>query len=332
MSEDSELKLALTAAYEDLEAKEPEVAPEAPIEASESAKEAPAEETPAEETDDEPVDPVKTAEEDVPAPRYLKKEYRDAWKNWPSEVREYITGREKEIHEGFSKREKDVQFANKFRQVFSPYEPYVRSRGVEEPLEAVEFLLRAEYNLRHGTPEVKQRTFLALANDCGVNVESLQAPQPLYSPEVQALNERLARLESEKQASQEWAARQREQTFLGELQRFNDDPNTYPHFPEVRNDMAQLLEKGYAKDLSEAYEKAVWLNPVTRSATEDKIRKEAEGKVLSAAKSKADAARKAAASIVGSHARTGTSAAASGGSLRDDLSRAWDRLAADERF
>lgn len=39
----------------------------------------------------------------------------------------------------------------------------------------------------------------------------------------------------------------------------------YPYFPVLREQMADLLQKGMADDLSGAYQQAAWLNPDTRS-------------------------------------------------------------------
>ena len=49
-----------------------------------------------------------------------------------------------------------------------------------------------------------------------------------------------------------------------EINIFAADP-AHPYFDDVANDITALLRGGGAKDLADAYDKAVWANPVTRA-------------------------------------------------------------------
>lgn len=49
-----------------------------------------------------------------------------------------------------------------------------------------------------------------------------------------------------------------------QIEQFSKDPK-YPYFNDLRSEIAGLMKSGQAQDLAEAYDKAVWLNPKTRS-------------------------------------------------------------------
>jgi hypothetical protein len=72
---------------------------------------------------------------------------------------------------------------------------------------------------------------------------------------------------------------QEEQTRLNsEIQKFSSDVDKHPHFELVREEMAQLLERGKAQDLKTAYEQAVWLVPEVRELELQRlVRKAAPG-------------------------------------------------------
>jgi hypothetical protein len=126
-------------------------------------------------------------------------------------------------------------------------------------------------------------------------------------PDYQTLLQRLHALESQQsQAS--------EQAYLDQIEAFARDPNR-PHFNAVRNEMAALLQSKAAATLEEAYEKATWANPMIRQELQSKEieRLEAERKA------KADAARKAQQTNLNGSAPIGLVAAATPGSIEDDL-------------
>jgi hypothetical protein len=55
-----------------------------------------------------------------------------------------------------------------------------------------------------------------------------------------------------------------------EIDAFAADP-AHPYFDELANDITKLFEAGLAKDLPEAYEKAVYANPTTRQKEIDRL-------------------------------------------------------------
>lgn len=102
-----------------------------------------------------------------------------------------------------------------------------------------------------------------------------------------------------------------------EIETFAADPAN-PHFEEVSNDMVTLLQGGVCKTLPEAYEKAVWANPVTRAKEIARQQAEATRKAQETEAAKVAAARKATAANVRTSAKSG-SATAPLGSIDDTL-------------
>ncbi len=84
------------------------------------------------------------------------------------------------------------------------------------------------------------------------------------SPQVAALKNELAQLKSQlgefgktfTETQQQARQRQVEST----VEAFAKDP-AHPHFDEVSDSVAHMLETGFAKDLQDAYDKAIRLNP-----------------------------------------------------------------------
>jgi NADH dehydrogenase/NADH:ubiquinone oxidoreductase subunit G len=77
-----------------------------------------------------------------------------------------------------------------------------------------------------------------------------------------------------------------------EISRVSGNKVAFPHFDMVREDMAQLLERGLAQDLETAYAKAVRMNDEAYKLEQDKLLRSANtqaSKAQQVAKAKATA-------------------------------------------
>jgi hypothetical protein len=101
------------------------------------------------------------------------------------------------------------------------------------------------------------------------------------------------------------------------LETFSNDPKN-EFYLDVRMDMATLLESGRAKDLKDAYDKAVWANPETRQVMLERQAVELSKKVSK----RAAAAREASSSINGSGEPV--SHQVDSANLRAVIESAWD--------
>ena len=79
-------------------------------------------------------------------------------------------------------------------------------------------------------------------------------------PQAYALQQQLRQLQAQVEQVGSWKQQQENQVLMSEIQRFSSDVEKHPHFEAVREQMAQLLERGLANDLESAYVKAVRLN------------------------------------------------------------------------
>jgi hypothetical protein len=84
------------------------------------------------------------------------------------------------------------------------------------------------------------------------------------------------------------AQQHEQQQAVSQVETFGKDA-AHPHFGAVRNTMANLMQSGEARDLQEAYDKAIWIVPEVRtkmiSETEAKRQQEAVKKATEARRS-----------------------------------------------
>ena len=83
-----------------------------------------------------------------------------------------------------------------------------------------------------------------------------------------------------------WREQEEASRLNAEIEKFSSNVEQYPHFEVVREDMAQLLERGLAQDLKTAYEKAVRMN--------DEVFKLEQERLLTQAKKEASKAQQVA--------------------------------------
>lgn len=148
--------------------------------------------------------------------------------------------------------------------------------------------------------EQKKAAFLELAKDYGIDLGTGQSSQggsgdDYVDPQVKGLqdqlaqlNSRLERYEGESKRTSEAAATEQAAKLMQDLEAFANDPAN-PYFYDVADDIAALI-RGSGGQLSykDAYDKAVWANPVTRA--KEIARKETEA----ATKAQEEAARRTA--------------------------------------
>lgn len=162
------------------------------------------------------------------------------------------------------------------------------------------------------------------AQQRGLNLSSFAQPgrQPL-DPNIAALQQQMQALNGAINSFQT----QHQQTIQNDVGRqyeaFANDPKNI-YFEEVKYDMADLLDSGQAMNFSDAYEKAIWLNPGVREKVLSASRKEAEAKRLKEAEEKAKEAKRVQATNVATKGVTGSSPAPK--SIDDTIQQTADAL------
>lgn len=264
------------------------------------------------------------AVEKVPAPKTWRPEAVAAWDTLPETVQKEVLKREEDIFKGLESYKVDANFGRNVKGVFAPYEGIMAANRID-PVALTQNLLSAHHQLATGTMEQKQALFHKLAADYGVTLGD-PADAPYADPEVVALRQKLAEVESRTMG---WEQRQQAEArgkLEAELTSFASDP-AHPYFDEVANDIAAIIRGGGAQDLASAYEKAVWANPVTRAKEQARIATEQSAQTAKAAAQKAAEAKASVAANVRSKAKA-ASAATPLGSIDDTLAETMAKIQA----
>jgi hypothetical protein len=243
-------------------------------------------------------------EPEIKQPTTWKKEYREVWDKMAdgkpldkaefAKFAEYANQRESEYKNGVSVYKKEADNARELTNAIGPFMPELQKHGIS-PSAWINNLGRAHYTLANGNPEQKVHMLHRLAQDYGIqlNQDALQMPEQAYvDPYQQQLMQQLQA--TQQQVQQLSAIREQEENarLSNEISRVSSNKVAFPHFEMVREDMAQLLERGLAQDLETAYAKAVRMNDEAFKLEQDKLLKSTNtqaSKAQQVAKAKATA-------------------------------------------
>ncbi len=254
------------------------------------------------------------------APKTWRPEAAAEWAKIPPGVQAEILKREDDMFKGLETYKVDAGFGKQVKAVLDPFMPILNQYGIQPEVQ-IRNLMNAHYQLATGRPEQKTALFQQLARDYNVDLAAVSgAEAPYIDPTVKALQDELQAVKTSlsEQSARELA--QQRTTLRAQIDAFATDTKNV-HFETVGHEMAVLLQSGVCKTLPEAYEKAVWANPVTRGKEQARLTAETEAKTKAALAEKAAAAQKAMAANVRTRAKSG-SAAAPLGSMDDTLNDA----------
>ena len=234
----------------------------------------------------------------------------------PPEVQQEVLKREEDIFKGLEGYKADASIGKALKGVIQPYMHIYQAQNID-PMQQVSDLMRAHVALATGTPEQKQQFFQHLAKEYDVD---LGGEAPYVDPQVAGLQKQLSDLQSRLNGREQQEADKARTALQAEIDTFASDP-VHQYFDEVANDIAGLLRSGAAKDLKDAYEKAIWANPITRAKEQARLTADAEAKAKAEAAEKVKQARKATGANVKSSAKA-ASGTAPLGSIDDTLNAA----------
>lgn len=238
----------------------------------------------------------------VARPTTWKKEYLPLWDKLdrgenlsPEESRkmlEYSTQRESEYKKGVSAYKAEADNARALTEAISPFVPELQKNGIH-PAAWINNLGRAHMILSQAPYEQKVELFSKLAQDYGIDLNSAYSGSTQYQdPQAYALQQQIQQLQQQVQQVGSWKEQQEQGVLMSEIQRFSSDVEKHPHFEAVREQMAQLLERGLANDLESAYAKAVRLNDEVWQTEQNRLLQQATNQATQAqrvAKAKAAA-------------------------------------------
>jgi hypothetical protein len=234
-----------------------------------------------------------------------------------------------EVNRALNEAAQARQQSAEFGKVVEPYMARIQSFGVT-PQQAISQLLQADYTLATSSKTQRAQLMAKLIKDYDVDVSELdaaivagmqgqQSPQTPQQPDIQALvqqqlQQALAPIYQQQQQEQQRQQQAVDQT----VEQMALDPK-YPHFDEVREDMADIIDlaakRGLYVSLDEAYSRAIAFNPQVNQM------QQAQQQNLQAQRAKA-----ASRSVTGSPAAGGSNEFTGDGSLRGSLEAAFANL------
>jgi hypothetical protein len=270
--------------------------------------------------------PPQAADPTAEPPKTWRKEASAVWATLPPEAKAEVLKREEDIFKGIESYKVDATFGKTLKGVLAPYEGILKQHNID-PVQQVGSLLQAHYTLATGTPEARAGMFQRLAADYGIDLSQLSGGEaPYIDPTVRALQSELAGVKSQLSAAERGRQAEVAAANSKQVDAFaSDTKNVY--FNEVADQMATLLQRGIVGTLQEAYDQAVWLNPVTRAKEVARSSAEAAKTAGAEAATKAALTKKATAANVKTSAKSG-SATTPLGSIDDTLAAAFASIKA----
>lgn len=285
VEQDDDIRGSLEAAFDKAESAEPDIPAEEHIETGEEEEvqvETP-EEIPETPEGSDPaelraeVDRQKPAEavKDTKAPVDWSPSLREHWSKLPDEVRQKISARERDVNVLLQQTSDARHLADQFIRTVEPYRALMNAEGVQNPLQAVDGLMKVTAVLAMGAPQQKAERIAGLVKHYGVDIELLdqalagslpppdpqqQALQRMFDERMAPVNDLLNRFQQAEQNQGQQLYGQAYQT----IEQFGSDPKN-EFFEDVRHDMADFLDmaaqRGVTMTLKEAYDRACALNP-----------------------------------------------------------------------
>jgi len=167
--------------------------------------------------------------------------------------------RDQDFAKGVSTYKHEADSAKELRAAIEPFMPELQQHGIQ-PSQWIKDLGTAHQMLVRGSPQQKLQMFSKLAQDYGVPLQAIgaspeqQAPAQEFMQFVQPVYEQVNQLRGQFQAIQSFQQQQEQERITQEITRFSANA---PHLEQVKETMARLLETGFAKDLQDAYDRAI---------------------------------------------------------------------------
>jgi hypothetical protein len=278
-NEDTELYDEVMQAYEEATAESSAVEGTAEV-VEESVEEAAGEEQPKEEQaakeesaeESAAVPEAEAAVEEPPSawsqdkpPQSWSTEAREKWKELPEEIRREVVRREEASVQGIRQLHEKIAPAEGFLKGMEPYLAEAKAQGVV-PEQYIGNVMQSERILRTAEMPAKFNEIVRIAESYGIplrNIINQSVGKEMVPPPQEAQPQALPpEVQQELQEMRQWREQMSTTAVSNEVNAFGQDR---PYFQEVRGIMADLIESGTAKDLSDAYEKAQWLEPNVRA-------------------------------------------------------------------
>ncbi|MCX4348518.1 MAG: hypothetical protein OSJ76_01900 [Alphaproteobacteria bacterium] len=204
------------------------------------------------------VTPIAEGDAYLDAPKSYKQEYAETFRTLPPEMRKYLHQREKEMEQGVSKYQERLNSYKWLDNVYQPRQERLRQAGINHPQEWYETLAAFDDAL-NSDPQSVVKT---LAEAYGVSFDGSESQESQLRQEINQLKQGFSSLKG-------FIANQRQAELKAEIQNFIDAKDdsgalVHPHFDKVKHIMGKLMTSAAVKNIQEAYDQAVWLDPEIR--------------------------------------------------------------------
>lgn len=218
----------------------------------------------------------------IDVPKSWPTEMRDHWGKTPREVQDYWSKREKQMIEGLEQYKQDATMARTYKDIVAPFAPILQAQGLDAP-QAVHYLLNAHKRLTQGSLESRAAAYQELGQSLGLqqSTQAQQQDQPPIDRNMLALQQEMAAIKQDLVARQNAEYQAAYTKVSQDVDAFASD-KAHPYFNDVADDIVLLLKTGLP--LQEAYERAVWANPLTRE-------KEVQARLLTESSKRQETAR-----------------------------------------
>jgi hypothetical protein len=223
-------------------------------------------------------------------PKAWKKEMEESWKTASPDVRKYVHEREKQVTEGISRYSKH---AAQWEQVTSPFKHLIENNPDADAAGIISKLAENHILIAQASPSERRAYLQKLAKGYGVdfadvadaaNSQQAAAPAEGFTPhQIELLRQTLNPILQNAQQSSDYVNKQLNSAAVAEVDKFFSDPkNVFVN--EVVDDILNLMKKGQAESLSEAYELAVLRNPSVKPRYIASLAQSAQAPVSQASK------------------------------------------------
>jgi len=215
-------------------------------------------------TDDADVSDEPEPDPQLEAPEHWSASDREIFNNQPEAAKAFMLDRHKSMEGDYTR--KSQEFASDKRQYdaitdsLAPYTAEFQQAGLDHA-GAVRQLASWHDSLRSGG----RAALLQLASMYNIDMSEAE-DQEFLDPSVKALQNEVSQLRADSTRQTQAAQQEKQNQLLAVIQQFETETSDtgalkHPHFKALQDDITRLFQSGIAKDLPDAYSKALTFRP-----------------------------------------------------------------------
>lgn len=225
------------------------------------------------------------------APKTWTKAALEKWATIDPVAQAEILKREEDFMRGISGYKQAADLGVRYSKVAEPYAAQLAAHNID-PVQLFQSFAANHYLLSFGQPQQKLEIAATLMRNYGIDLNQLtsylgdQVIAPV-DPEIAALKQEIASLREGQNTFQRQNLDAAAVSIRQQIDEFASD-GKHPYFDEVGEHIGKLIESGSVQSLQDAYDTAVYANPVTRQKEVDRLLKEKTDAVAAEEKARLD--------------------------------------------